>query len=335
MKTISKKLLSLLLTVAIVLQLLPVAVFAEETELPAAEPLNTTQDVPSSATVLFEEESLREEDVKHFRLDDGTFVAIRYGTPVHYEDDGEWVEYDNTLLPITAQGTDSVTGYRVVNGDSVRLFAADANAEVLLAVQKGNYGLSMTPIREPDAELPIAPDQPVVANGSITEDSEATLIPAEILTTAAPAAQAIEDPLLAQVQPEKLYSSLEYPASFHGATLRYENYGNTMKESIVISAPQTTYSYAFALQTEGLTPTLQTDGSILLAAAEISLPEYLSYWPRLKDISDISEYLSTKKQKMPAAEKHWQSLPPEMQQKRRTAVFYNQLRAKLKKKYGV
>ena len=268
MKTISKKLLSLLLTVAIVLQLLPVAVFAEETELPAAEPLNTTQDVPSSATVLFEEESLREEDVKHFRLDDGTFVAIRYGTPVHYEDDGEWVEYDNTLLPITAQGTDSVTGYRVVNGDSVRLFAADANAEVLLAVQKGNYGLSMTPIREPDAELPIAPDQPVVANGSITEDSEATLIPAEILTTAAPAAQAIEDPLLAQVQPEKLYSSLEYPASFHGATLRYENYGNTMKESIVISAPQTEYSYAFALQTEGLTPTLQTDGSILLAAAD-------------------------------------------------------------------
>ena len=70
-------------------------------------------------------------------------------------------------------------------------------------------------------------------------------------------------------------------------------------------------------------------------AAEISLPEYLSYWPRLKDLSDISEYLSTKKQKMPAAEKYWQSLPPEMQQKRRTAVFYNQLRAKLKKKYGI
>ena len=68
-------------------------------------------------------------------------------------------------------------------------------------------------------------------------------------------------------------------------------------------------------------------------AAEIALPEHLSYWPRLKDPSDISDYLSTKKQKMPAAEKYWQSLPPEMQQKRRTAVFYNQLRAKLKKKY--
>ena len=266
MKAISKKLLSLLLTVAIVLQLLPAAVFAEETELPAAEPMETTQDVPSSATILFEEKALREEKVKHFRLDDGSYIAVRYGTPVHYEDDGEWVEYDNTLLPITAQGT--VTGYRVVNGDSIRLFAADANAEVLLAVQKGNYGLSMTPVREPDAELPIVPDQPVVANGSITEDSEATLIPAEILTTAAPAAQTIEDPFLAQVQPEKLYSALEYPVSFHGATLRYENYGNTMKESIVISAPQTEYSYAFTLQTEGLTPTLQTDGSILLAAAD-------------------------------------------------------------------
>lgn len=69
-------------------------------------------------------------------------------------------------------------------------------------------------------------------------------------------------------------------------------------------------------------------------AAEIALPEHLSYWPRLKDISNISEYLSARTYHSEAAEKHWLTLLPEMRQKRRTASFYNQLQTKLKKKYG-
>ena len=40
----------------------------------------------------------REENVKHFRLGDGSFVALQYDAPVHYLDaDGAWQEIDNRL----------------------------------------------------------------------------------------------------------------------------------------------------------------------------------------------------------------------------------------------
>ncbi|MBP3412148.1 MAG: hypothetical protein J6K89_02710, partial [Oscillospiraceae bacterium] len=77
-----------------------------------------------------------------------------------------------------------------------------------------------------------------------------------------------ESSLFAQAQPDKMYSALEYAEVLNGAALRYENYGNTVKESIVIDAPQETYSYSFILETEGLTPTLLENGSITLTAPE-------------------------------------------------------------------
>lgn len=73
------------------------------------------------------------------------------------------------------------------------------------------------------------------------------------------------------MQPERLYSALEYESVFDGAVLRYENYANTIKESIVISAPQESYRYAFRMTLTGLTPVLQEDGGIVLTAADGSV----------------------------------------------------------------
>ena len=41
----------------------------------------------------------RDKYTKHFRLDDGTFMAVNYVVPVHYKNEkGKWVEYDNTII---------------------------------------------------------------------------------------------------------------------------------------------------------------------------------------------------------------------------------------------
>ena len=41
---------------------------------------------------------LREENVKQFRLEDGTYVAAQYEKPVHYLDENNmWQNIDNTL----------------------------------------------------------------------------------------------------------------------------------------------------------------------------------------------------------------------------------------------
>lgn len=41
---------------------------------------------------------LRDESVKHFKLEDGSYVAVQYDTAVHYLDgNGRWQDIDNTL----------------------------------------------------------------------------------------------------------------------------------------------------------------------------------------------------------------------------------------------
>lgn len=41
---------------------------------------------------------MREENVKHFRLPDGSMIAAQYDTAVHYRDEsGTWQNIDNTL----------------------------------------------------------------------------------------------------------------------------------------------------------------------------------------------------------------------------------------------
>lgn len=53
----------------------------------------------SKTSDIFEVESMREENVKHFRLEDGTYRAITYDRPIHIKDEkGDWQEIDNTLI---------------------------------------------------------------------------------------------------------------------------------------------------------------------------------------------------------------------------------------------
>ena len=295
MKTIHKSLLSLLLAFAIVLQIIPATVFATEDdndtrsldELMLTDEASLVPEEPVCDEILFEDTSLREENVKHFRMKDGTYRAVVYDTPVHYlDDEGNWQEYDNTLHTIDRSG--EATGYRVENGDSVRLFAADADSEALLSVSKGEYALTISPVLTPDAERPVEPElpveimdgtgettdaaavqQPETAGTGITVDpKDEPLVSAEVLTIAAPAEEEITDTFFAQAQPEKLYSALEYENLLDGATLRYENYANSVKESIIIPARQDDYTYSFCLQVTGLTPELLDDGSISLTNAD-------------------------------------------------------------------
>ena len=187
----------------------------------------------------------------------------------------------------TISRSGGAAGYRVENGDSVRLFAADADSEALLSVSKGAYVLTISPVLTQDAELPVEPQPPVEVMGSTGEADAASdtdaeqaeaevsldpedepLVSAEVLTIAAPAEEEIADTFFAQAQPEKLYSALEYEDLLDGATLRYENYANSVKKSIIIPARQDEYTYSFRMHVAGLTPELLDDGSISLTNAD-------------------------------------------------------------------
>ena len=100
MKKTCKSIISLLLVLVLVIQLMPLSGLAVETDPTAAD---TAQDYEASANdsstinesrdvyVLGEIEELREESVKQYRMSDGSFLAVQYSSPVHYQNSsGKW-----------------------------------------------------------------------------------------------------------------------------------------------------------------------------------------------------------------------------------------------------
>ena len=320
---IGRQVLSFVLSIVFVLELVPASALAvgsnsdltEETE--ATDVLGTEE----TACVIGEMDELREEAVKHFRMSDGSFLAVQYDGPVHYQDtDGEWQNIDNTLQR-------SGDRYVAQNGAVSKSFAASPDSGLLFETSYQEYSIGMslvtqisgiTPVPTPTPGLEImtgdedtaaeteqtedraasenvelsesAADEEVSASTAAAEleemeetvvDSETIaeetvrFVPMEVTNVQAQvenpeqAANVTEQATTEQmITPDKLTSSVQYANILENTDFVYQNHGYDVKESIVIKRQQNTYSYSFALNLNGLTPTLEADGSVLLADAD-------------------------------------------------------------------
>ena len=142
MGKILKRILSLVLTLALVFQLLPLNAFAAEALTDtAAEETNWEMPEQEEPDVVGEVEELRDHTSKQFRLSDGSFAAVNYGIPVHYLDDNNnWVDVDNTLTYSNSAGQ-----YLSVNGDEQRGFADIlTNGQPVLVSQYEEYNVELS-----------------------------------------------------------------------------------------------------------------------------------------------------------------------------------------------
>ena len=107
------KLCSLFLSLVMIFQLLPAHVFGAEEQItaPMEEQTTNTSSVSTSiqtsqenieasledATIVMEVVENRTEFSKEYKLSNGMHMAIVYAETVHYEEDGQWKDIDNTL----------------------------------------------------------------------------------------------------------------------------------------------------------------------------------------------------------------------------------------------
>lgn len=165
----AKNLLALLLVLALLFQMLPISVFANDNavaEHEQAELQNVSsasvedaseavENAQSNSNVIGELPGRRSESEKHFRMDDGSFIAVNYGIPVHFStDNGEtWEDIDNTLVLAeastpTGELSDNEKAptktYMSKNGFSTHSFACDLSSGFLFAAQSGNHGIQMS-----------------------------------------------------------------------------------------------------------------------------------------------------------------------------------------------
>lgn len=81
-------------------------------------------------------------------MSDGTFLAAEYSSPVHYQnEDGEWIDYDNSLSKIAATdeqetlfGQSAV--YETNNEKTNVVFAEKANSNCLISIEADNFPIS-------------------------------------------------------------------------------------------------------------------------------------------------------------------------------------------------
>ena len=154
------RILSLLLVLVTILQVGPFATIAAATpadfiesglnsvissageeSAPTADEYNLSSNVPP--TVVEEEEGLRTEDGKHFRLSDGSYISVSYGMPVHYADEnGEWQDIDNTLQLMNSRRESAM--YAAENGASAVSFSENLSDGRLFTTTYGQQSVSMS-----------------------------------------------------------------------------------------------------------------------------------------------------------------------------------------------
>ena len=192
--------------------------------------------------VVGEESSLRTETGKVFRLSDGGYAAVDYGRAVHYLDDGEWQDYDNSLTYTTASDEFDTAGYENASSDLRVRFSPNSASGHLVRIQTehGSIRLSLAGAEKSR--------QAILCESSSQDENSAD-----------------NDPLSL----DNLTSGVIYRDILDNTDIEYRLDGGALKENIIVhAAKRGDYSYTFELKLNGLTPVLENDGDVRLVDAE-------------------------------------------------------------------
>ena len=241
------KILSVFLSVLLVIQIAPMQIIAdayheatvdENTENTLGVSLDDIDTTEPKAEILAEETSKREQYVKHFRMSDGSYRATQYEVPVHFIQDGEWKDYDNTLVEVDA---DTEDGESASNKDltntladySVRL-SKKTNGKKFVRIEKDGYKLSWYYTKANKVTAQIT---------EITDDGDETTL-------------------------EKLSSQVLYKNVYKDTDFEYIVGSEGLKENIILKSEDTQTEFVAEYKANELTPVQVNDKTIELRAED-------------------------------------------------------------------
>jgi hypothetical protein len=144
-----RRLISRLLIAVFIVTAFPTQVLAEtlnsQSKQAYVEPQLSETEVQASKAknppkILKEVEEKREENIKHFLLDDNTYEAVIYEDPVHYKENGKWQDIDNSLVEAKDKQGNSLLENKK-NDFKVKI-DKKSNSEKLVSINKDKYEIS-------------------------------------------------------------------------------------------------------------------------------------------------------------------------------------------------
>ena len=239
-----------------------------------ASALDSLSVEETAAKIVSEVTEMREESVKYFLCDDGSYIAATYAAPVHYNENGVWKEIDNTLTPSSKSGETVYSTKGGLNvtvpselGSGKRFTATNEGYTISFGVKSIDKRLSVqAKVVETDALTSVVKMNSTaeISDEKVTASSMAQK--AETLTEK----QKVEKFNNEQMTVDKQSGAVVYKGFDQQSDLEYIVTSNSLKENIVVYKPQDEYVYSFDLDSDGLIPIEQPNGSIILVESEAS-----------------------------------------------------------------
>lgn len=226
LKSFGIKSLAAFLSILMILTALPLSAFAIDQGASDDSSVDHSLDRLSEA---FEVEELRDESVKHFRLEDGSYVAAQYDVPVHYLDEnGEWQDIDNSL---SDKGNEYST-----NNAKIKFAKKITGNENLFTLHDGNYKITMS------LNNAIKKTKGKITNTEAAPESESKLQKMMML--------------------ENLTSEIIYEDILTNVDLQYVINSGNIKENIIVKKQQASYNFTFTIKLNNLDVKLDDNGGV-------------------------------------------------------------------------
>ena len=238
------RLICLLLCVIMLPNMLFLSVSAAnsvQSELPQETEQTENTDALSALGALYEVEELRTPTEKHYRMPDGSYTVVKYSYDVHYEKDGVYEEYDNTLV------------------------SAETNGEDKLVPKNSNLGIAFSENAADSNLFTVAKDGKKIGFAVKGADSASKAVKADTVTKAAVTSSELsaKAELEERSDLKNTVAGLNYGGILPYTDINYEIYGGNVKESIVLSSPLAGNKWEFFVTAEGLSAEKDNDGNIL------------------------------------------------------------------------
>ncbi len=276
--------ISLLLCMIVVVQSLPMSAYAEvltgeadsvDSEQSSDTEVTVEEEIEEIVYIVGEDETQRDETTKVFRMSDGSYTAAVYPTQVHYEEDGEMKEIDNTLQSVDGDRFETKAGpvkisvpSSLSDEDAVEYSDGEHSVMFRLDTEKAAKGTrkakekknkKINELSEAIALQDMADEDFEKIYGK-TKDESAYLDNID---------GAIEEHNQLMMTSEKLGSQITYGSVFNDTDLRYTVTGTTLKEEIILkTSAGIQKKYEFIIGSETLTPVLMDDNSVQLCDSD-------------------------------------------------------------------
>ena len=246
------KFICLILVSALLFNMLP----AQALALQSTESTQQAMLQEQPLEILAEVEAKRTEYSKEFVLSNGLHMAQLYGNAVHYEEDGQWLEIDNTLKTTGLGLNGKITN---TQGPWQVSFPQIMGQGSAVSVTKDGYTLSFSLAGKlttggGGAQIMSAQGETYALAAGQTAMARIEAVDLTDVKASAQFAETVQD---------KLYSRLSYNSVYENTNIVYDLQSNKVKESIVMGKYDSTLrGYRYILHTGSLIPVLEEDGHI-------------------------------------------------------------------------